>query len=118
MTAQTYSGACQCGAVAYDVTLDLASTITCNCSRCRRLGVILAFTPRDQFALRQGEGATRSYKFNTNAIDHQFCATCGVQPFAFARGPDGVEMAAINVRCLDGVDLDALKPHAVDGAKA
>jgi hypothetical protein len=29
--------------------------------------------------------------------------------------PDGRKMAAINVRCLDGVDVFALKPRPVDG---
>jgi hypothetical protein len=30
-------------------------------------------------------------------------------------GPDGAEMAAINVRCLDGVDVFALEPQKFDG---
>jgi hypothetical protein len=29
--------------------------------------------------------------------------------------PDGTKMAAVNVRCLEGVDLDAIKPRQVDG---
>jgi hypothetical protein len=117
MTAQKYAGSCQCGAVAYEVSLDLANTITCNCSRCRRLGVVLAFAPWDQFTLTKGEDATTTYKFNTHAIEHRFCKTCGIQSYARGTGPDLKVMAAINVRCLDGVDLDALAPTAVDGAK-
>jgi hypothetical protein len=111
-----HTGSCQCGAVSYEVEIDLANTITCNCSRCRRLGSILAFAPWDQFTLLKGEGATTTYKFNHHAIDHNFCKTCGIQSYARGVGPDGAVMAAINVRCLDGVDLDALKPTAVDGA--
>jgi hypothetical protein len=43
------------------------------------------------------------------------CATCGVESFARGRKPDGSEAVAINVRCLDGIDFNALKPTPVDG---
>lgn len=116
MTTKTYHGSCQCGAVAYEVNLDLSSTITCNCSRCQRLGSILAFTPWDQFTLTKGDKATTTYQFNRRAIEHRFCSTCGIQSYAKGKTRDGAEMAAINVRCLHDVDLGALTPKHVDGA--
>ncbi|MFY9828017.1 MAG: GFA family protein, partial [Rhodoplanes sp.] len=45
MTSKHYTGGCQCGAVRYEVTADLDNTVTCNCSRCGKLGSILAFAP-------------------------------------------------------------------------
>ena len=39
----------------------------------------------------------------------------GVRSFARGKKPDGSEMAAINVRCLEGVDLDSLKIKKVNG---
>ena len=117
MPAEKHSGSCQCGTVAFAVNIDLSSTITCNCSRCRRLGSILAFAPWEQFTLTKGEDATTTYQFNKHAIDHKFCKTCGIQAYARGVGPGGAVMAAINVRCLDGVDIDALKPQKFDGAK-
>ena len=57
MTAQAYTGGCQCGAVRYEVTADLDHTISCNCSRCGRLGSILAFTPASAFKLLDDPGA-------------------------------------------------------------
>jgi len=47
--------------------------------------------------------------------DHRFCAACGIESFAMGRGPDGAEMAAINVRCLDGIDPDSLSVKRIDG---
>jgi hypothetical protein len=32
-------------------------------------------------------------------------------------GPGGAEMVAVNVRCLDGVEVDALPVKKVDGRK-
>lgn len=116
MSEQHYSGGCQCGAVRYDVTVDLSNTMTCNCSRCGRLGSILAFAPRDNFTLLQGEDQLTEYRFNNQIISHLFCKTCGIQSFAYGAMPDGTPVAAINARCLDGVDATALAPSHFDGA--
>lgn len=113
--AKTYSGGCQCGNVQYEVQLDLAGVIACNCSRCRRLGSLLAFAPEESFTLLKGENAMTDYTFNKHAIHHLFCTTCGIQSFARGTAPDGRKMAAINVRCLDDVDIDALPVQKVDG---
>jgi hypothetical protein len=112
---QTYHGGCQCGAVRYDVTLELGEVISCNCSRCGKLGSLLAFAPVQDFKLLAGEGAMTDYRFNKHVIHHLFCSTCGIQSFARGRTPDGAEMIAVNVRCLDDVDVAALKVKTDDG---
>lgn len=116
MPVQHYAGSCQCGAVKFEADLDLDSTITCNCSRCRRLGSVLAFAPKSAFMLHSGEKNLSEYLFNKHNIHHLFCKTCGIQSFGFAKGPDGTDMVAVNANCLDGVDARALKSKAVDGA--
>jgi hypothetical protein len=115
MVAKAYSGSCQCGAVRYQTTVDIDETVSCNCSRCGRLGTILAFTPEENFNLLSGEGKLTEYLFNRHTIHHSFCKICGIQPFARATTPDGKAMVAINARCLEGVDPDALTPRKVDG---
>ena len=115
MTEQTYRGSCQCQAVEFEAALDLDNTMICNCSRCQRLGWVMAFTPRAKVTISRGESATTQYLFNKERIRHQFCPTCGIEPFAFAQGPDGTEMVAVNVNCLDGVDPRALQSKPVDG---
>jgi len=115
---QAYTGGCQCGAVRYEVAADINEVITCNCSRCGRMGFMLAFAPAQDFRLLSGEGATTEYQFNKHAVHHLFCSTCGVQSYARGERPtDGADIVAINVRCLDGVDLDSLKVRQVDGRK-
>jgi hypothetical protein len=118
MAVQHYSGGCQCGAVRFEVDADLDNTVTCNCSRCGRLGAILTFTPQEAFELKKGEGATTEYLFNSRKIHHRFCSTCGIESFAHGAAPDGTIMVAVNARCLDGVDPATLTPTAYDGASA
>lgn len=116
MTIATYHGSCQCGAVRLSAELDLAQAATCNCSRCRRLGLVLAFAPAAAFRLEAGGEATTEYLFNWHAISHRFCRTCGVEAYAMGALPDGTPMAAVNVNCLDGVDPRALAARHHDGA--
>lgn len=115
MSEMRYSGGCQCGAVRYEATADLAKTFACNCSRCGRLGTILSFTPETKFTLLAGDDSLTEYKFNKHVISHLFCKVCGVQSFARGAQPDGTKMVAINARCLDGVDPDSLNPAKIDG---
>ena len=110
-----YQGGCHCGKVRFNVEVDLSSPITCNCYYCSKRGSILAFTPVAQFSLERGAGDLTEYRFNTGTIAHLFCATCGMESFARGAQPDGTRMVAVNVRCLEGVDADALEPRQVDG---
>jgi hypothetical protein len=113
---RAYEGGCQCGRVRYRVEMELGPVISCNCSRCRRIGSLLAFVPTQDFTLLQGEDATTRFDFNRHVIHHFFCSTCGVQPFARGTDPKGNAIVAINTRCLDEVDIDALVVKTLDGA--
>lgn len=61
---KTHSGGCQCGAVRYEVEAEIKDVIACNCSRCSRLGSLLAFVPLRKFKLLVGEIPTTDYQFN------------------------------------------------------
>jgi hypothetical protein len=113
---QTYSGGCQCGKVRYEVQMDIAEVLACNCSRCGRLGSLLAFAPATQFKLLSGGADLTKFEFNKHTVEHQFCATCGIQSFSMGTHPKtGAKLAAINVRCVDGIDLDTVTIKKVDG---
>jgi len=112
---KTRTGGCHCGAVRYEVTMSLEQTISCNCSICTKAGYLLAFVPANQFKLLSGEDALRDYQFNKKIAHHVFCSTCGIHSFSQGMSPDGKEMRAINLRCLDDIDIETLKPHKIDG---
>jgi hypothetical protein len=112
---KTYTGGCHCGKVRYEVTTDPAQAIACNCSNCAKHGLWLTFAKADQFKLLSGENELADYLFNKRVIHHLFCRTCGVESFARGSGPDGQPTVAINVRCLDGIDVSTLAPRPLDG---
>ena len=112
---RTYTGGCHCGAVRFEVTAALDPVISCNCSICQKRGLLLIFAPPDRFKLLSGADRLADYQFNKRVIHHLFCPDCGVEAFARGVGPDGKEMIALNVRCLDGVDPDSLTLTPFDG---
>lgn len=114
--AKTYAGSCHCGKIRYEVTADLSTVIECNCSMCRRKGTMLTFVPPDAMKLAPGAEDVTDYQFHKKKIHHKFCPVCGVTTYADGTAPDGKAMYAINVRCLDGVDLASLKTVQYDGA--
>lgn len=111
----THKGSCHCGAVRYQVELDLAQpALSCNCSICGRSGSLLQFVPPDKFTLEAGADHLTDYQFHHHAIHHLFCRTCGIKSFARGKGPDG-EMIAINVRCIEGIDTFTIPTQPYDG---
>lgn len=113
-----YQGSCHCGRVAFDVEGEIQGALACNCSMCQRKGSLLWFVPRAQFNLRTPEDAAATYTFNKHVIRHRFCPTCGIHPYAEGTDPQGNPMAAVNLRCLDGIDLAAIPVHDFDGRDA
>ena len=110
-----YTGSCHCGNVKYEVEGEIDKAMACNCSMCQRKGSLLWFVPIDKFTLLSDADASRVYQFNKHRIDHTFCTTCGIHPYAVGTDPKGNRMAAINVRCLEGIDLDQVPVSHFDG---
>jgi hypothetical protein len=113
--AKSYQGSCHCKAVRFEATLAFDKAMECNCSICSRVAALRVFTPAAQFKLLSGEDALTDYQFGKQHLHHLFCKVCGVHSFASGTGRDGVEMRAVNVRCLEGVDVAALEIAHFDG---
>jgi hypothetical protein len=113
-----HKGSCHCGQVKFEVEGEYGDVIECNCSHCSRKGYLLWFVPKAQLHLSTPESELGTYKFNKHVIDHHFCQNCGCAPFGFGTDPSGKATAAINVRCLEGIDLTALKRVPYDGRSA
>ena len=65
--------------------------------------------------IQTGQTQLSEYRFNTKVAIHYFCKNCGVYTFHKMRKlPDKY---AVNAGCLDGVDLSALQPTFIEGAK-
>lgn len=110
-----YQGSCHCGNIRYQVEAEAGPVTACNCSICQRRGHLLWFLPRAKLKLNTPESSMKYYTFNQHRIKHYFCPTCGCAPFGMAKDKQGQDTVAVNVRCLDGVDIAALKVNLFDG---
>ncbi len=123
---RTYAGACHCGDTRFEVEMDLDHVRVCDCSICRRRGAPIHRVPND--ALRVLTPMTRLtlYQWHTQTAEDYFCTRCGILPFRRPRtrtpaeqgdGAPAFDGWAVNVRCLDDVDLDAIAVRSVYGSR-
>lgn len=114
MTEQQYGGGCHCGAVRYDVGLDLdKGTLRCNCSLCSKSRAWFAFAPADKFRLERGGDDQIHYRWTPRGkpqpnLTYHICSTCGVRTHAEGMDPKGNAIVAVQVATLEGTDADVL----------
>ena len=104
----THKGGCHCGRITFEVERDITEVLACNCSLCAKRGGLLHFVPASAFTLTSSRENLSTYRFNKHTLEHHFCANCGVAPFSEGSHPKAGRMAAVNVRCVDGID-----PHSL-----
>ena len=112
---RTYRGSCHCGRVRFEVDAEIDHVRVCDCSICRRRGALIHRVEPEQFRLLTPLEDLALYQFHTHTARDYFCPTCGILPFRRPRtAPD---KWAINVRCLEDVDLDAIPVKRVYGSR-
>lgn len=110
-----YRGSCHCGRIAFEVEGEIGKLTECNCSICTKRGALLWFVPRESFKLQTPQADVATYRFGKGRIAHRFCPHCGCAPYSEGTDPHGKPIAAVNARCLDGVDLGAFERVQFDG---
>lgn len=123
---RTYSGSCHCGRVRFEVDADIDHVRSCDCSVCSKRGALNFRVAADALRLLTRWQCLSLYQWGTRTAKDYFCSCCGVLPFRRPSDPtpeelrDGVEPFdgwAVNVRCLDGVDLSRLPVKQIRGSR-
>ncbi len=91
-------GTCDCGAVRWQFDGEPDGATACNCTLCRRYGVLWAYDYEGKGIKASGE--TRPYIRGKAWIEFHFCALCGCVAFWRARQEDqeGRRRMAVNLR--------------------
>lgn len=123
---QTYQGSCHCNRVRFEVDADLDHVRVCDCSICRRRGALNHRVQPEDFRLLTPLEELTLYTFHTRTAKDYFCPTCGILPFRKPRALTTEERMAgvepfdgwtVNIRCLEGVDLDSIPIKRVYGSR-
>jgi len=106
---------CHCGAVR--LTCDDAPTevTSCNCSICRRYGVLWAYYPPARVRLEPAEAATDIYQWDDRSIEFHRCRTCGTVTH-WAAVDKSVNRMGVNARLMDPGIVERARLRFLDGA--
>lgn len=112
---KNYTGSCHCGDVRFGVQMELDSVRVCDCSICRKRGALIHRVEEQDLRVETPLEGLSLYQWHTGVARDYFCPRCGILPFRRPRtAPD---KWAVNVRCLDGVDLNAIAIEPVTGSQ-
>jgi hypothetical protein len=113
---RTYRGSCHCGAVRFEVDIDLAQGSTrCNCTHCAKIGAWGANVKPSAFRLLAGSEVLGDYTLS-EAGHARFCTRCGIRTFGHGNVPEiGGEYVSINLHTLDDAPLGGIPVQYLDG---
>jgi hypothetical protein len=112
-----HAGGCHCGAVRFEVELDLgAGGSMCNCTVCTKVAAVAAIVPPSAFVLLAGDASLSTYEWGGKVSRRRFCKQCGVHCFANGHlDVLGGDYVSVNLNCLDDFDRGALTITYWDG---
>jgi hypothetical protein len=103
---------CHCGAVHITVPHAPETVTSCNCSICRRTGVLAAYYDPADVKIA---GATDTYMWGDKMMTFHRCKVCGCATHGTAVDPASTRMS-VNARLMDPAVLSAARIRKFDGA--
>ena len=116
MEKEKMKGSCHCGNVSWALDTPPASATACNCTICRRYGVLWAYGYIGHDIHISGEA--HSYRRpDGGVIDFHFCPNCGcvTHYVAVKPGEDGRQWTAVNLRLTEPALVADLPIDHFDG---
>jgi hypothetical protein len=102
---------CHCGAVRLEIETPPETVTDCNCSICRRYGVLWAYYRLGQVRMR---GETDTYEWDDKSLKFHRCKVCGCVTH-WSPNNDRDRMG-VNARLMAPEVLGAATVHRLDGA--
>lgn len=121
-----YQGSCHCGGIKFEVEAEIDHVRVCDCSVCRRRGALIHRVPEAALRLLSSWKDLSLYQWGSESAKDYFCPVCGVLPFRRPSDPTSQELErgvqpfagwAVNIRCLDNVDIEAISVQKVNGSQ-
>ena len=106
---------CHCGALVLEVPHAPQAVTDCNCSLCRRYGVLWAYYAPAAVRIVRGADTTARYAWGDRSIEFHRCAICGCLTH-WASVDGSLERMGVNARLMAPEVLAAARVRRLDGA--
>ncbi len=117
---EVIEAACHCGAVRIETSSAPTRVTDCNCSICRRLGVLWAYYSPAEVAIHASDGATVAYVRKDQAEPGEpafhHCAVCGCTTHWRSLDPARDDRMGVNALLMDPAVVAAARVRKLDGA--
>lgn len=110
------NGRCHCGAVSFEVNAEPEWVMECNCSICRRLGVLWFHADTNLVKINSALDQTLRYIHGDKMIAFHTCKTCGCTTHWDNVDPTDNNRMAVNLRMIEPGVLQSLRVRKFDGA--
>ena len=119
-TTVTTRGRCLCGACSWEYRGPITDATICNCTACRRYGVLWAYDyVGEGIDVRGPEGGITAFKRSDSdgVLTFNFCNACGnlLSWQATRAGKDGRTRIAVNLRLAEPADVENIPLLRFDG---
>lgn len=121
-----YRGSCHCGSTRFRVDAVIDHVRVCDCSICLKRGALNFRVPKENLELESEWDKLVLYQWGSFTAKDYFCPTCGILAFRRPSDPTEKELRegttepfdgwAVNVRCLEGLNHDALPRKYINGS--
>jgi hypothetical protein len=105
---------CHCGAIELEVVLAPEEVTSCNCSICRRYGVLWAYYSPTQVRFVRS-ATTETYMWDDKTIKFHLCRTCGCVSH-WSAVDASVDRMGVNARLMDSELVRRARIRLLDGA--
>lgn len=110
-------GTCHCGAVRVVLPSRPRVLVSCNCSICRRYGVLWTYFRADRVRVEHAPKRTQTYAWGGRRLRFVRCARCGCITHWEVARPRPASRIGVNARLLEPEDLEGIRVRRLDGAR-
>jgi hypothetical protein len=107
---------CHCGAVRLEIAAAPEAVTDCNCSICRRLGVLWAYYAPQDVAIIARPAAMGAYAWGDRTISFHHCTTCGCTTHWAPLPHRDQGRMGVNARLMNLSVLASARIRRLDGA--
>ncbi len=111
----TIDASCHCGAIRLEIAHAPETVTECNCSICRRYGVLWAYYSPTQVRITANGDGTDIYRWGDRSIEFHRCKICGCVTH-WAALHEHTDRTGVNARLMDPDILRAARIRKLDGA--